>query len=94
MGAGDEQWESRRREEERGRPLGLRHCIMGQSAKLEERSSLVLVVWGQNSGQREILYLKRDLKVLCLRVSMLICVYGFPVKDPVLMWWLVCPLML
>lgn len=32
---------------------------MDQSAKLEEQSSLVLVVWGQNSGQREILNLKK-----------------------------------
>lgn len=41
---------------------------MDQSAKLEEQSSPVLVVWDQSRGQREILNLKSDLKVLCLRV--------------------------
>lgn len=43
---------------------------MDQSAKLEEHSSLVLVVWGQNNGQREIIHLKSDLKALCLHVCM------------------------
>lgn len=44
---------------------------MDQSAKLEEQSSLVLVVWGQNNGWREILCSKSDLKVLHLHVPML-----------------------
>lgn len=41
---------------------------MDQLAKLEDQSSLVLVIWGQNSGQREIICLKSDLKVLCFCV--------------------------
>lgn len=67
---------------------------MDQSAKLEELSSLVLVIWGQNNGQREIICLKSDLKVLCLCVCVLMYVYGFPVKAPVLIWNLVYPLVL
>lgn len=67
---------------------------MDQSAKLEELSSLVLVIWGQNNGQREIICLKSDLKVLCSCVCVLMYVYGFPVKAPVLIWNLVYPLVL
>lgn len=44
---------------------------MDQSAKLEEQSSLVLVVWGQNNGRREILCSKSDLEALHLHVPML-----------------------
>ena len=36
---------------------------MGQSTKLEEQSSLVLVVLDENNGQRERFCLKSDLKV-------------------------------
>lgn len=46
---------------------------MDQSAKLGEYSSLVLVVWGQKNGQREIIHLKSDLKVLCLHVY--VCIW-------------------
>lgn len=54
---------------------------MDQSAKLEEQSSPVLVVWDQSRGQREILNLKSDLKVLCLRVlHAYICVW-FSCKE-------------
>lgn len=67
---------------------------MDQSAKLEEQSSLVLVIQGQNNGQREIICLKSDLKVLCLCVCVLMYVNGFPVKAPILIWNLVYPLML
>lgn len=57
-----------RGEERLGRSLGLKHCVMDQSAKLKEQSSLVLVLWGQNNGQREVICLKSDLKVLCFFV--------------------------
>lgn len=61
---------------------------MDQSAKLEEQSSLVLVVWDQNNGKREILCSKSDLKVLHLHLPML------SVQVPVLTCCLVYPLML
>lgn len=48
---------------------------MGQSAKLEEQSSLVLVIRGQNNGQREIICLKSDLKVVCFCVSAYVCIW-------------------
>lgn len=48
--------ESKRREKERQRRLlSLGHCIMDQLTKLEEQSSLVLVVKGQSNRQGEIL---------------------------------------
>lgn len=45
---------------------------MDQSAKLEGQSSLVLIIWGQNSGQNEIICLKSDLKVF---MSAYVCIW-------------------